>query len=138
MSLKLEITYELTFDVIGIVSSDREYKLAWLLNHLLQIRLIKQNDIAIPFAKQQLIISHLEFKTEHESIRLIKNKTYENPRKSISYTLPELKNYDFFLLVENSGITQEIWQLLRNSSQIQYASVINKNAIKSKENLFFD
>ena len=75
---RLEIDYNFDFELLGVISSAKGYKLAWDINHAVSIRLIKQSDLIIHFSNQ-IIGSFTYF--SHESalntIKLFRNKPAE-------------------------------------------------------------
>ena len=48
----LDVEYECDFDLFGVVSSSREHMLAWQLNQVLRLRLIKQQDLIYDLLQQ--------------------------------------------------------------------------------------
>ena len=46
---KLVIEYEYDFDLLGLTSTARGYKLAWEINQALHVQLVKQPDLAVGF-----------------------------------------------------------------------------------------
>lgn len=59
---KLKLNEEL-YSLIGVVSTCKEYKLAWLLNNILDISLAKEKDEKINLINNELIyVSHFLYK----------------------------------------------------------------------------
>ena len=50
---KLVIDYEFDFELLGIISSAKGYKLAWELNQALGIQLVKQPDLVVGFKNNE-------------------------------------------------------------------------------------
>ena len=50
---KLIIDYTFDFELIGLISIVKGYKLAWELNHILQINLVKQPDLVVGFKNNE-------------------------------------------------------------------------------------
>ncbi|GAB3829259.1 hypothetical protein GCM10028895_43900 [Pontibacter rugosus] len=72
---RLHIEYNFGFDVYGLVSSSKDYKLAWILNKLLNLHLIKSEDLCYNrFEKNGMLISNFEYRSENNVVRLLKNK----------------------------------------------------------------
>lgn len=138
---KLEIIYDFDFDLIGLVCTERDYKLAWLLNQLLNINFVKRAPVKMAFSSGlefQLVL--FDYETENDSYQLLRNKAVMSNDPTRAYLLPELKEYDFFLRIDNiTGTidietTQESISLL---SQVQYSSRIEVEELKNRENLLF-
>lgn len=141
MKKKLIIDYGYDFDLLGIISPAKDYKLAWTLNNILGIKLIKFPDLKIEFINDKhLIISNYIFETENSKFKLLKNKALEIEEGSISYLLPELKNFDYFIMLEDQAEAfseLHVLQKIKEASLIQYVAKIDTAKLKSKENLIF-
>ncbi|MBK7651374.1 MAG: hypothetical protein IPJ20_12460 [Flammeovirgaceae bacterium] len=62
---RLEIEYTFDFELIGIISSAKGYKLAWEINLALSARLVKQVDLIIEQKITQMLLIptiHLKMK----------------------------------------------------------------------------
>ena len=138
---RLIIDYDYNFDLIGMISPVKDYKLIWSINHQLKVKLVKNTDLILEYLNQhKLVISNFLFKTENSSLRILKNKSEDGDELKKSYLLPELKNFDYFLILEGSGDTFNISELegkLKKLELIQYLTKINVSKLKSKENLVF-
>jgi hypothetical protein len=138
---KLIVNYGYDFELLGIISPVKDYKIAWAINIALHIKLKKNNDLKIEFINDKtLIISNYTFETENSLLRLIKNKCQEVSDASSSYLLPELKNFDYFLKIEDEANTFDQSQIIKRIKSlplIQYITPIDTTKLKSKENLIF-
>lgn len=134
---KLLVQYEYDFELFGISSPVRDYKLAWLLNQALNIHIVKVEDLEIEYNNQDTIItSHFLYETEYAKLRLIRNKSFGEEKKPL--LIPELPNFDYFLLIQDQSHvfdSTEILQKLRKMDLIQYIQLIETEKLKSKENL---
>src|SRR5436190_16147971 len=105
-NIKLVVEYEYDFDVLAIISSVKDYKMAWAINKLLDINLCKTEDISLDFVRDdRLLLSNFIFETEYTTFRLLKNKSYEVGRSSKNYLLPELKDYDYLIKISGESTT---------------------------------
>ena len=124
-----------------MISPVKDYKLIWSINHQLNVNLVKNTDLILEYLNQQkLVISNFLFETENSSLRILKNKAEDGDELKKSYLLPELKNFDYFLMLEGSGDTFNISEIegkLKNLEIIQYLTKIDVSKLKSKENLVF-
>ncbi len=138
---KLVVDFDYSFKMIGIISSAKEYKLAWNINQLLKIHLIKSEDINLQFQKDcNILVSTYLYFTEYSQVRLLKNKSIEFTNIAKPYLIPELKDYDYFIHILDEGcIFDEEWmkEQLQDCSAIQYIKVIDVSELKSKDNLIF-
>ena len=135
---KLSIEYDYDFDLVGIITPIKEYKLAWLLNTSFGIELEKQADIEINFLKNKICISNYLCESENSQFRLLKNKGVTS--KQNIYLLPELSQFDFLIMVQDEGGTFEAKNLtnkLKLVDAIRYVANIDLEQLKNKENLLF-
>lgn len=134
--LLIEHTYD--FELLGLVSPVRDYKMAWLINRELDLDLIKSEDLLLEFLTlPSLKISQYFLSLPHGFVQLLRNKAL-NSTNQVSYLIPELKSMDYFLLVQDEtfqiSINTFANQLAKNS-QIQNVMKLDVSKLKSKENL---
>ncbi len=138
---KLVADVDFNFKLLAIVSPLREYKLAWLINHELGINLIKQADQLFEFIdSDKLSISNYKHQTEHTIIRLLVNRTLEDFSSSLQHLIPELRQFDYLLMVEgpeHSLDPLKIRDHLRGMTGVQLVNLVSIEQLKSKENLIF-
>ncbi len=138
---KLIASFDFDFSLLAIVSQLKEYKLAWIINHELGINLVKQQDEIFHFLRDQdLCISNYLYQTEHSGIRLIFNCSKDGSMPSRQHLIPELKQFDFLMLVEgfeDTLVIQEIRDILKNINGIQLVNQIGVDQLKSRDNLIF-
>ncbi len=140
-AIKLVVEYDFDFEFIGLISSLKGHKLAWNINNELKIELKKEDDICLDFLHEgQLIIINYNFETEYSNFRLIKNKSCEFANIASPYLIPELKEYDYFIqLQDESGFfgISTIMEKLKNINGVEYIKLIETENLKSKDNLIF-
>ena len=137
---KAKLLVEPTFDfeLLGLVSPIREYRMAWLINQEMDLNLVKAEDLELEFLNSpKLEISQYFLSLSHGFIQLLKNKAL-NSSQQLAFLIPELKNLDYFLLVQDETeqvqLSTFIDQLSKNSL-IQSIVRIDISKLKSKENL---
>ncbi len=126
--------------VVGVVSGLKPYKLAWELNRLLEIVLIRQQDVQVLLDAEQLLpIVHFTANFSHSFLRLVRNRSYATTPAAKPFFLPELSDFDFLLLLEEPSNEQvtELLTALQAIKEVAYAKEIPLKAIKSLENLLF-
>ena len=135
---KLVINHEVEDSVIGLVTTLKDYKLAWHLNRVFNIDLVKQQPLKIEFIKgSDLEIVYFAYSSEFKQFRLVKNKSLE---ENTGYLIPELMNFDFFLMVNGEeGIVSDdsVIQGLQKINGIEYNQLIDVSILKSKDNFIF-
>jgi hypothetical protein len=137
---KLDFTYEWTGTLIAMVCSWPDYKLAWKLSKELGISLARQEDweISYPDGKKNAFLLY-QFKNEYTTFRLLKNKAYLVEKSNQQLLLPEIKEFDFILLIESDAEIdyETINQQLRGIESIQLLKNFNPETLKSKHNIAF-
>jgi hypothetical protein len=139
MKYILEEEYEYDFDLLGICCHEKDYRLCWALNNILNISLEKSNeDIEIIFnrsSKPNANFPLFTFQTENllSTYFLIGNKCDYN------WLIPEKQHVDFFLMIKSSEkiACQEISKKLQSIPFVLTAHTIVVDELKSKEHLIF-
>ncbi len=139
--LHLDIDYDYDFDLYGMVTSCREYKLAWALNRLLSIHLVKKQDLCYElFGKNELVIANYQYSTEFSTVRLFQNKALGSSKPKNSFLLPEMKEYDYILQVVGSLqhlYPQELMRKLQRFPLVNFVKQFDPLTLNFKENLLF-
>jgi hypothetical protein len=135
---KLQIEHTYDFELLGLVSPVKDYKMAWLINRDLHLNLVRSEDLILEFLSlPRLKISQFFLSLPHGFVQLLKNKAL-NSSDQVSYLIPELKSVDYFLLVQDETFQLSIHtfadQLVKNHF-IQNVIPLDVSKIKSKENL---
>jgi hypothetical protein len=134
---KLVFEDDYSFDLIGICSSNADYRLTWGINKELKIALQKDEDLSI-FVKKEgdHNYSFYSFYDEEEHVEyyLVKNLS-NNYRKLI----PEKDQIDYFMIIKNNYSLEinEIVKSLKRIDSILTAFSFDPNELKSKSNLVF-
>ncbi len=135
---KLQIEPTFDFELLGIVSPIREYRMAWLVNQELELNLVKADDLELEFLNsEKLEIAQYFLSLPHGFIQLLKNKAL-NSSQQLAYLIPELKNLDYFLLVQDETEQLDLSNFMEKLSRnplVQSIVRIDISKLKSKENL---
>ncbi|MCE7996754.1 MAG: IPExxxVDY family protein [Roseivirga sp.] len=138
---RLDVSYDFEFDLIAINSNVKEYKLAWAINKNTGLELAKEENISIDFSGgKSLAISNYFYKTEYQVFRLLKNKAENLEEKFNAFLIPELKHFDYFLMVADDSMTFQVNPFISTIKEIpfvQFAVSVDTSALKSKDNLIF-
>ena len=135
---KLVIDYEYNFELIGVSTTARGYKLAWEINQRLGIQLVKQPDLMVGFKKEEeKAFSFYAYETPLNRLKLFKNKPLD-PDSGKYYLIPEFPHYDFIILAAMEVHThQQLIDLIKAIPTIQFAASIPLEGLKSKSNFIF-
>lgn len=135
---KLIIDYEYNFELIGVTTTVRGYKLAWELNQRLAINLVKQPDLMVGFKNnEEKPFSFYAFETPLNRLKLFKNKPSDaDPGKY--FLIPEFPHFDFIILAAmEEHKHQQMITSLKSVPSIQLVSSIPMDGLKSKSNFIF-
>ena len=138
---KLLVDYQFDFILVAINASIKPHKLAWAINKHLNINLVRDKNISLEFNEGRFlsIINFLD-ETEHQKLRLLYNRSDNTDDQFSAYLLAELKNFDFFLVLENESNTFDENAFISSTKQIpfvQFATKVDLQTLKSRDNLIF-
>jgi hypothetical protein len=136
---KLIIEYEFDFELFGIATAVKGYKLAWEINRILGINLVKKDDLRVGAKKNtEVDFLHYAFETRLNRLKLFKNKPVD-PEIGKYYLIPEFPHFDFILLTQMEEQSQKsnIPELLKQIPVVEYVSAIPVEGLKSKVNFVF-
>lgn len=136
---KLVIDYDYDFDLAGIISPSKGYKLAWEINRKLGINLVRQADLPVGFKKQEeKLFSYYAFETRINRLKLFKNKPvdYETGKY---FLVPEFPHFDFIILTASmdADYNSMLIKSLKEISSIELLANIPMESLKSKVNFIF-
>lgn len=136
---KLIIDYEFEFELFGIATTAKGYKLAWEINRILGIHLVKKDDLRVGVKKNiEADFLHYAFETRLNRLKLFKNKPLESETGKY-FLIPEFPHFDFILLVQMEELnhTLNIAELLKQIPVVEYVGSIPVEGLKSKVNFVF-
>ena len=134
---KLILEDDFEFDLIGICSSQTDYRLCWAINKSLKISLEKVDDYEVRLKKEgDNKYSFYEYYDEenHLDYYLIKNMSNNFKR-----LIPEKDQIDFFLIIKNnySRDVENMVMNLKTIDSVLTAFSFKPAELKSKSNLVF-
>ena len=135
---KLLIDYEFDFALWGITTAARGYKLAWEINQLLGIRLVKQADLVVGFKNnEEKSFSFYAYETPLNRLKLFKNRPAD-PDAGKYFLIPEFPHFDFIILAAmEEHHTQELVHQIRSIPAVELFASIPVEGLKSKSNFIF-
>lgn len=135
---KLVVDHELGASIIGLVTTLKDYKLAWNINQVFEIDLSMQLPLVFKFIKgKNLSITNYLYQAEFQQFRLIKNRGNED---NSGFLVPELMNFDFFLMIsgeEEIMPKEPVVEKLHAIKGIEYFQLLDVAKLKSKDNFIF-
>jgi len=132
---RLIVDYDYEFELAGLISSVKFYKLAWAINQKLDARLVKEDDYEL-VGKNNKTINFINYIHASDSctLQLLKNRS-NNIEKF--HLIPEMSHLDYILKIESttqSFASEEVVKALRDVKWIEYIAPIDVNNLKSKDN----
>jgi hypothetical protein len=132
---RLEVEFAYDFELMGLISSARGYKLAWELNHSLGINLIRKEDLKMTTKDGEFFFAFFEHQSSLNTVKLFRNRTNEGDL----FLLPEHSHLDYILYTkgdEDVG-SKRLQEVLRNIPSIELVAFLPLAALKSKDNFIF-
>lgn len=136
---KLVIDYDFDFELAGIVSSAKGYKLAWEINQCLDVRLVRQPDLLVGYRPDEDgSYAHYAQEQNLNRLKLFKNRSLQDNRAH--FLVPEFPRFDYILLYqtqvdEESGT--DLKDQLRSIPSIEMIATIPLKSLKSRTNFIF-
>jgi len=136
---KHKLTFQLDFDffLLGISSSENDYRLSWEMNKALEISLKKGTDHITKKKEIEQVFLVYTFYDEEVFLQysLIANKSEKG------YLIEELRNIDYFLQIHGDLSDNQKQQIISSIKNIKGVSGIFKldiNTLKSKNRLIIE
>lgn len=138
-TLHLDVAYDFDFELISIVSAERDYRLCWQLNKELGLDFTRQDEIPIHYQKKKKFAYFNLYYYEDELNWL--QYYFINNKSQGESLIPELKQVDHLLLIKGSEaelVKDETIKCLKAMSQVQAILDTNPEHLRSKYNLIFE
>ncbi|MBO3698003.1 IPExxxVDY family protein [Roseivirga sp. E12] len=138
---KLQVTYDYDFTLLALNANVKPYRLAWSINKELKLDLSKCENIEIDFksGRELNVVNYIDL-GEYRTIRLLRNRAEESEEQFDAFLIPELKNFDYFIILENESSTFDENAFISKIKEIpfvQFATKVEIEALKSRDNLIF-
>ena len=136
---RLEIDYSYDFELLGVISSAKGYKLAWDINHQLGVHLVKQSDVIIQFAdKVKGSYSHFSHDSPLKRLRLFRNKPNEQEAAK-NLLAQEFPHFDYIIMSQGADKIESnrLQEYLRSISSVELVAFIPLDALKEKDYFIF-
>lgn len=157
----LKIEYDYDFVLIGISSHEKDYRLCWALNNVLELELTKTESLEIKSKKEDTPSFFSLFKYENEAEfkeyfvlsnlsenkhSVLKEDTLFNKRSKESSSaekgilIPEHRQMNYFFIIRGEITDREAEKFIKRINSIDMiltAVQIEPNELKSKANLIF-
>lgn len=142
--------YESPYSLIALHCALEDYTLAYWLNRCLKTKFKKKKDLDLNTGAQFSVYDWQDTVTDSywtllsnkymsTDYNLSQNLFGEAPLEKRQHLVPEHKSVDFFLKIEDEGYlnTVKLLEQLKQMPKIVMPFVVNKEQLKSKNNLIF-
>ena len=134
VTLDFEEDYD--FDLIGICSHVKDYRLVWELNQSLKFDFGRGENYELNLKGENQSHSFFEYNDDENALQysLINNKS------DSGYLIPEEKNCDYLLVVKGCLLEGGKGELVKKIAQLKHvltAYMVEVSNLRSKENLLF-
>lgn len=157
----LKIEYDYDFVLIGISSHEKDYRICWALNKILELDLTKKESLEIKSKKQDTpsFFSLFSFENTEEFLDYFVISNFSENKLSaandttlfakgdkgshsteIGILIPEQKQMNYFFVIKGEVAKKERNEIIRKIKKldfIQTAVQVDVNELKSKNNLIF-
>ncbi len=134
--LTLEIVEDYDFELFGICSHIKDYRLSWSINQTLGFDLIKESDLEL---NQKSGVQSYSFFSYVDDENLIEYYLISN-RCENGLLIPEEKKSDYFLLIKGvlrGGEKENILKRIAGLKHVLTTYEVEVETLKSKNNLLF-
>lgn len=133
---KLELSIDADYCLLGLVSDEPDYRLAWLLNRALHADFKKEEDLMVYHKKSKLDQEVSLFSWEDEgamlTYRLIRNRAHAG------FFLDDLKNLDYLLHIQGEVNESKVEQFIQGAGglpEIRLCVPVDLGSIRQQDRL---
>lgn len=133
---KLIIEYTYDFDLTGIITPVKGYKLAWAINRKSGFHLTRMPDLAVGFKPMvEKYFMYYAYETRLNRLKLFRNKALDET-SSRFLLVPEFPQFDFILLTQsdNPHFTNNVAECVRSLPFVELVKPLDVGQLKSKVN----
>lgn len=137
--LFLESAFDYDFVLFGIVSQEKAYRLAWLINNHCGYQLVREDDHTFWDEDGKVNASYTLFsykdQINHLYFYLLENKDESN------VLIPELRNLNYFMMVQGAlefFSPEQARNTFKDINEIQLVTEIDQHKLRSKQNLILN
>ena len=124
----------LNFELIGINSREKDFRLAWFLNREMKWSLERKEPYKLEIKEQNSEHELFKYVSEenHYTIHLISNRSLQG------VLIPEYAQLEYLLKVEGREDIEELVKQIRKINNVLAAFHLTQDSLKHVSHLFFD
>jgi len=134
---RLDVVFDYDFELFGITSPDKPFKLAWAINQALDLHLAKQDDLVVELS-HKCLYTHYRHQQPAATFRLFRNRPADT---ELPHTLlvPEHPHLDYIFYQQGVDLPgyKRLQEVLRNIPSVELACFLPLAALKNKDHFIF-
>ncbi|MCS6973849.1 MAG: IPExxxVDY family protein [Cyclobacteriaceae bacterium] len=133
---KLVIDFVYDFDLAGITTPVKGYKLAWAINRVTGFHLVRMPDLTVGFKPMvEKYFMYYAYETRLNRLKLFRNRALDETGTRF-LLVPEFPQFDFILLTrsDDPGFTASVTELIRSLPFVELVKPLDVRQLKSKVN----
>ncbi|MEI9920251.1 MAG: IPExxxVDY family protein [Bacteroidota bacterium] len=132
---RLDVDFAYDFELTGLISSARGYKLAWEINHVLGTDLVRKDDLKMTTREGEFFFTFFEHQSSLNTVKLFRNRASEGDQ----FLVPDHSHLDYILYTKGDEdvASKRLQEVLRNIPSIELVAFLPLAALKSKDNFIF-
>ena len=92
---RLEVEFAYDFELMGLISSARGYKLAWEINHSLAVNLVRKEDLKMTTKEGEYFFNFYSHQSSVNTVNLFRNRSNEVETKAI-FLVPNILTWTIY------------------------------------------
>ena len=138
---KLHVHYDFDFSLYALNTNVKPHKIAWYLNTQEGFSFNRQDELSIEFNQSKKInIVHYLHEDEYSKFRILKNRAESVEDSYDAFLLPEMKQFDYLIMLENESSTfnENVFNnKIKQIPFVQFVIKVDLKTLKSRDNLIF-
>jgi hypothetical protein len=134
---KLEMDYSYDFELLGITTVDKGYRVAWEINKYLNLHLKKESDLVVKEGELANSYSYFVHQAVFNVLRVFKNRSNESDQTK-HFLAPEHNHFDYIIMIQGQELnSKRLQKELKAIPSIELVAFIPLDSLKSKDHFIF-
>ncbi len=134
---KLEMDYSYDFELMGITTVAKGYRVAWEMNKYLNLQLKKESDLVVKEGELTNSYSYFVHQAVFNVLRVFKNRSNESDQVK-HFLAPEHTHFDYLIMIQGQELdSKRLQKELKAIPSIELVAFIPLDSLKSKDHFIF-
>jgi hypothetical protein len=134
---KLEMDYSYDFELLGITTVAKGYRVAWEINKYLNLHLKKESDLVVKEGELANSYSYFVHQAVFNVLRVFKNRSNESDQTK-HFLAPEHNHFDYIIMIQGQELnSKRLQKELKAIPSIELVAFIPLDSLKSKDHFIF-